>query len=135
VDWLAMPRGTSFAALAAMCLGLLLAACGGSPAAAPTSASSSQPASSASVSRASGRQPLNPPVNVHVAYTGAAAESATFVAYDRGYFKDEGIDLDLVRVKTGQDALPSVASGQIDVFSSPPQAAIYNAMARGIRLG
>ncbi|HLG69295.1 MAG TPA: ABC transporter substrate-binding protein [Chloroflexota bacterium] len=126
--------------IASLALGLLLAACGGAAApasapasASPTSAPASKPAASAPPSAAA-RAPLNPAVKVHVAYTGAAAESATFVGYDRGYFKDEGLDLDLIRIKTGQDALASVANGQIDVFASPPQAAIYNAIARSVDL-
>lgn len=126
---LRLDHGGFFAALSMTCLVFALSACGG---AAPASTPASPSAQASASSGAGARSPLTPPVKVHVAYTGAAAESATFVAYDRGYFKDEGLDLDLVRIKTGQDALPSVASGQIDVFSSPPQAAIYNAMAREI---
>src|SRR5438067_2132325 len=127
-----LPGGMSMRIGFVVGLALLLAACGSAAPAAPATVPGGGTASGAKPS--ANRPPLNPPAKVHVAYTGAAAESATFVGYERGYFKEEGLDLDLVRVKTGQDALPSVASGQIDVFASPPQAAIYNAMARSIDL-
>src|SRR5437016_4388547 len=69
----------------ALGLSLLLAACGSAAPAAPASAPSS--GSAASAKPGVSRSPLNPPAKVHVAYTGAAAESATFVGYERGYFK------------------------------------------------
>jgi len=85
-------------------LGLLaLSACGGTAAPSPAVSSAAGKPAAASAPAAS-RAPLNPSVTVRSGSTGSAAESALFLALDRGYFSDEGINFEYNRVKQGADA-------------------------------
>ena len=55
-----------------------------------------------------------------------------YVAIDRGYFRDAGFDVELVPVSTPADAVPLVATSQVDVGGFGPDPAVFNAMERGI---
>ncbi len=76
-----------------MTLGLALLLVGCSPAPAPPANGTATGASS----------PKNGPAKVKVAYLGLTCEAAMFVAKENGYFRDEGLDAELV--KTDWDGL------------------------------
>lgn len=111
---------------------LALAACSGT--AGPSSPAS--PAAGSAQARAStaSRAPLDPVVKVRTGSTGSAAESALYLALDRGYFKDEGIDFEFNRVKQGADALPSIIAGQLDIGTGNPVITYFNALSRAVDL-
>jgi NitT/TauT family transport system substrate-binding protein len=56
------------------------------------------------------------------------------VALARGYIREQGIDLQLDRAAAGQDAMPLVANGQLDVVIGGFAAATFNAVSRGLDL-
>jgi len=58
----------------------------------------------------------------------------TFLALDRGYFAEQGLDVELVMFKTGSEMIPLLATGQLDVGGLGIDAGLYNAVARGGRL-
>jgi len=58
----------------------------------------------------------------------------TFLALDRGYFAEQGLDVELVMFKTGSEMIPLLATGQLDVGGLGIDAGLYNAFARGARL-
>ncbi len=56
------------------------------------------------------------------------------LAIERGYFLEEGIDLERIDLASAADAMPPLSTGELDVGSGSLSAAFFNALARGIRL-
>jgi NitT/TauT family transport system substrate-binding protein len=54
------------------------------------------------------------------------------VGIEKGYFKDEGIEVEPVFFRSGAELVPSLSTGQIDIAATAAGAALYNAMARGV---
>ena len=96
-----------------------------SPVAAPTAVA---PAASAAP------PPLSPPALVKFGSTGVSTDIGVFIAMDRGYFRDEGIETEFVQFSTGPDLLPALVTGEIHVAGGSANAAFYNAAARGLDL-
>ncbi len=78
--------------------------------------------------------PLSPPVTVKVGVQGSAANAPIYIGYERGYYRDEGLNLELVLLPSANELLPALATGQIDVASGGIAAGLFNAFARGIDL-
>jgi len=57
-----------------------------------------------------------------------------FVALERGYFAEQGIDLELVPFDSGGLMIPAITSGQLDACMGVPGPALFNALARGLDL-
>lgn len=55
-----------------------------------------------------------------------------YVANEKGYFEDEGIELNLQNVKSGQDAIPLASSGQLDVVAAGMSAGLFSAVDAGL---
>ncbi|HEV8023060.1 MAG TPA: ABC transporter substrate-binding protein, partial [Candidatus Lustribacter sp.] len=55
-----------------------------------------------------------------------------FIGMDQGYFADEGIDVKPVFFRSGAELVPALSTGQIDVATTSPGAALFNAMALGV---
>jgi NitT/TauT family transport system substrate-binding protein len=53
---------------------------------------------------------------------------------ERGYFQEEGIDLERVEFASAADAMPPLSTGELDAGVGSYSAAFFNALARGIRL-
>jgi len=131
----------------------ILAACGATPAAQPSSPStpvSTKPAGSASakvnstsasaatakpsagavtsVAGASGQSTVN------VAVFGGSADSGVYIAEGRGYFKDVGLTIKFAENLGGNQMIPFLASGQLDVGGAAAGAAFYNAVNSGVNV-
>ncbi len=104
---------------------LALAACGGT--AAPASSQAAAPAKQR-------RQPLTPPAKVHVGANQASSGAPLFVADAKGYFKDEGLEVDIAPFANTIEMLPLLTSGQLDAGGVPPDPSTFNAIARGVEL-
>jgi len=78
--------------------------------------------------------PLTPKQKVSVGLLNGSSDAALFVAADRGYFEDEGLDVDLTPFKSSTDMLPILGRGQLDVGAGGVAAGLFNAVARGIPL-
>lgn len=57
-----------------------------------------------------------------------------YVADAQGYFEDEGIDVQLENVKSGADAIPLAASGQIDVVAAGFSAGFFSSIDSGLEV-
>lgn len=55
-----------------------------------------------------------------------------FIADERGYFEDRGLDVELETVQTGQDAIPLVSSGQLDVVAAGFSAGVFSGLDAGL---
>jgi NitT/TauT family transport system substrate-binding protein len=143
------------AARLAVLSGLLLVAvaCGGrtsapagpaapaAPSAAPPSAA---PAGSAPAGSAPTQSPaaptayrptaLVPPVSLRVGVIGGTSDAGIYVAYEKGYFRDEGLDVEIIPFTNSSDTVGAVLAGQIDIVTGATAAGIYNAAGRGLAL-
>ena len=111
-----------------LCLSLGLALVAGcAPAAGPAPrAPTAAPAAQTAQTTASA------PVTVRIATQKVATDVATFVALERGYFRQEGIDAELVVFGNASEMIPALATDQVDASSVAANPAMWNAVARGI---
>jgi NitT/TauT family transport system substrate-binding protein len=71
---------------------------------------------------------------VKLGVSGRPDQAPLELALRRGYFEQEGLDIQTVQANTGMEMLPSLATNQLQVASGSPNAALFNAMNRGIDL-
>ena len=117
---------------------IFLAACG-TQAQAPAAPATSAPASaaaSAPASTAPAASPGGQPIKVKVATQHVATDAPLYIASEKGYFKEQGLDIQFNDVNGGTDTLPLVVSGQLDVAVGSISSGLYNAVARnmGVKL-
>lgn len=74
-----------------------------------------------------------PPDVVRVSYTSGLA-GALQVAIARGYFEEQGIDLRREEFGSTAEAMAPLSTGDLDAGSTTPNASLFNALARGVRL-
>lgn len=115
-------------------LALALAACGGAtpaPTAAPAKPTD-KPAAPAATAVPATAAPAANLVTVRIGYVPVVINSPFYIALEKGYFKDEGINAELKAVDGGSDAVVQVASGAFEVSGSGIAAGMLNAVSRGI---
>jgi ABC-type nitrate/sulfonate/bicarbonate transport system substrate-binding protein len=78
--------------------------------------------------------PLNPPATVRVGVQGSAANAPIYIGYERGYFRQEGLNVELVTFAGAQEMIPALATGQLEAGAGGIGAAVFNAIGRGIEL-
>ena len=130
-----------------MALLLSLGAC--APAAAPAtsrpaaSTAPSAPAAPAAAPAPSGvagssgdraPSPASAPERVRMQVTGQGNESSLYVALERGYFREEGLEIEPVTFDAGPKAIPALGTGDLDLGIGSVGPALYNAVERGINL-
>jgi NitT/TauT family transport system substrate-binding protein len=97
---------------------------------APTSAAAAPPAAPASAA------PTAPAALQHVTIgvNNAASDAPLFLADDRGYFRDVGLEIGLEEFPGGAAMIAPLSAGQIDVGGGVLSTGLYNAIARGVPL-
>jgi NitT/TauT family transport system substrate-binding protein len=70
---------------------------------------------------------------VRLGYVPAMIYAPLFVAIERGYFAQEGIDARLNPVQGGSDSVVQLAAGNFDVAASGAGAGLLNAVSRGVK--
>jgi ABC-type nitrate/sulfonate/bicarbonate transport system substrate-binding protein len=78
--------------------------------------------------------PLNPPVAVKVGLTGIAPEVAIYQAVERGYFQDEGLEVEIVPVRGMSEQIGLLATGQLQFGVGGVDPGLFNAAQREIGL-
>jgi NitT/TauT family transport system substrate-binding protein len=71
-------------------------------------------------------------VALKVGAIGAVSDAGIFIALEKGFFRDEGLDVELVNVKAAPQILPAIATNEVQVSGSAVSPALFNAFARGI---
>ena len=71
---------------------------------------------------------------VKVATPGIASDIGFFIADKKGYFRDEGLDVELTRIDVSPQMTAPLGMGQLDVGAGSVAVNIYNAVARNIGL-
>jgi ABC-type nitrate/sulfonate/bicarbonate transport system substrate-binding protein len=116
---------------------------GGAPAAASGGAAgnapvaTSAPAASAPAGAPAGAAalpPLNPSQNVKYAASQSVSSSGIFIGVERGYYKEQGIDVEIVPFSSAAEMIQPIAASQVDVANADTGAGIFNALGRGLPL-
>lgn len=74
------------------------------------------------------------PTKVKVGVIGTYNEVGLYVAQEKGYFKELGLDVEFVKFAGGAQQVQPLATGQIDYATPSPDPAMFNAVGRGIGL-
>jgi NitT/TauT family transport system substrate-binding protein len=97
------------------------------PAAAPPAATSG----SAPAPAAPAAPPPGPPTAVTVGQV-AAVMYPFYIGLERGYFREQGIDLQYETFRSGAEMVPLIASGQLDISQQAVIPGTFNAVLRGV---
>src|SRR5579862_1292061 len=109
---------------------LALAGCGASAVSSP-SVTASKPASAAASNQPS---PLTPAVTIKVADGQSLTQAGLYIATDKGYFQEEGLNVDLLPLSNFETIIQSLTTGDIAVGLGGVSPALFNAFSRGIDL-
>ena len=70
---------------------------------------------------------------VAVGTGGSAGDAPFYIAYDKGFFKDEGLDVDLIVLDSGAKVIAPLGTGELDVGSGALSVGFWNALLRGVK--
>lgn len=76
--------------------------------------------------------PLSPPVPVKVGTLNSLSGGPIFVALERGYFAEEGLEVELLDFVNTATMTAPLSTGQLDIGSGAPTVGFLNAINRGI---
>ncbi len=116
------------------------AAPAGSPPAAPSGAPAAVPAGTAaapegSAAPAAAAQPAAPPApvaTVKLAYLPIISHGIFFVAWEKGYWHEAGVEVEGTQFGGSDQAMPFLANGQIDAAGGSAGAGFLNALSQGV---
>jgi NitT/TauT family transport system substrate-binding protein len=72
------------------------------------------------------------PSKVRVGYIGILSDAPFFIGIERGYFKNQGLDVELSRFTSANDTIPLLATGQLEASGGGVAPAIFSAVARDL---
>jgi len=116
-------------------MGLVLAACApastGSPPAAAKAAVPAVPSAPAAAPTAA-----SPPRTETVKYAASTSVSSAgaFIGLERGYYREVGLELEIVPFSSAAEMIQPIAASQVDVANADTGAGIFNALGRGLPL-
>src|SRR5712692_3278737 len=123
-------------------LALLLAACRAAPAAperggsAPSAAGAPAAAQAQSQAPGASAAPAEPASleTIRVGTVGTATDAMFYWAQERGYLREQGLDLDLAVFNGAQLMIAPLGADQLDVGGGGPGPGLFNAILRGVNL-
>jgi NitT/TauT family transport system substrate-binding protein len=71
---------------------------------------------------------------VNVGLGGSSVDTPFYLARDKGYFKDENIDVNFIVFTSGALEIAPLGTGELEVGSGAASVGLYNAIARGVGL-
>ena len=81
---------------------------------------------------AAGTGPGRAAENVSIGIVGAVSDITLFLAEKKGYFRDEGLNANLLTFDSGAKMVAPLGAGQLDVGAGAWSAGLFNAVGRGI---
>ncbi len=69
---------------------------------------------------------------IRLGYIGISSDAGIFIAIDKGYFKEQGVEVSLERFGLGADQMALLGSGRLDIASGAVSPTMFNAIARGL---
>jgi NitT/TauT family transport system substrate-binding protein len=109
---------------------VLAAAC--APAAAPSPSPSVAASASAAATATATAAPA--PVTIKFGQIGTVSDGAIFIANAKGYFKEQGITLELQTFQSAANMTAPLGTGELDAGGGAPSAGLYNAIDRGVKI-
>src|SRR3989304_4278560 len=74
------------------------------------------------------------PVSVRFASPGALSDAGVYIAIEKGYFKELGVDVTVTPVQSAAAAIAPLAAGELEVAGGGTSPALFNAIDRGVAL-
>ena len=71
---------------------------------------------------------------VNVGLTMSTADAPIFIGVERGYFKKDNLDVEIISLDSASKAVAPLATGDLDVAAGSPSAGFFNAAARKIEI-
>jgi NitT/TauT family transport system substrate-binding protein len=71
---------------------------------------------------------------IAVGIGGSASDAPFYIAQEKGYFAEEGLDVNLLVLETGAKIIAPLATGELDAGSGALSVGFYNALGRGVKL-
>ena len=122
-----------------MFLALLMAAC--APAAAPTPTPTKAPAAVAATPTpappkptAAPPTPTPKPATVRFGSPGAISDAGIYIGIEKGYFKEQGVDVQVLPFQSGPLMIAPLAAGELEVAGGTISTGLLNAIERGVAL-
>ncbi len=126
---------TLFALFATAC------APGSSPAPTATKAPAASPTKPAEVSKPTAPTPTAlaatatpKPATIKIGYMRTSAMGGFYYAWEKGFFREQGIEIDGVPIGTMTDAIGPLSTGEFDIGQGSMAAGLFNAIERGVDL-
>ena len=69
---------------------------------------------------------------IRMGYIGISSDAGIFIALDKGFFKEQGVELALERFGLGADQMALLGSGRLEIASGALGPRLFNAVARGL---
>jgi NitT/TauT family transport system substrate-binding protein len=70
---------------------------------------------------------------VKIGTGGSASDAPFYIAQSKGFFKDEGLEVDLIVLDSGAKVIAPLGTGELDVGSGALSVGFWNAMLRGVK--
>lgn len=131
----------------AMLLGIVVALAACAPAATPTptpitKAPTPAPAKAADPAKPPAPTPTAPPaptptpqpVTIKFGTPGVIADAGTYIAIDKGYFKEQGITMEVINFRSVAELIAPLGTGQLDIAALPLSVPLLAAADRGVEL-
>jgi NitT/TauT family transport system substrate-binding protein len=86
---------------------------------------------------ASGAAPADPTPQlrtVRFGSPGAISDAGVFIGRERGYFREQGLDVEHVNFQSGPNTVPALANGDLETAGGTLSVALLNALERGIQI-
>jgi NitT/TauT family transport system substrate-binding protein len=96
----------------------------------PVATAASKPATGPTTAPSS--SPLSPPVHVIVGDNQTLGVADVYIALDRGYYQQEGIEIDLPQLGAPQVTIQALATSQINFAIANPDPSLFNAFDRNL---
>src|SRR3954465_13010269 len=74
------------------------------------------------------------PVAVRIAHQPSTVSIGYYLAVERGYFRQEGIEPELISFSNASEMIPALATHQVETATVGGNPAMWNAAARGVPL-
>ncbi len=71
---------------------------------------------------------------IRVGNLNVSSDAGMFIGVDKGYFKNEGLELSFERFGVGADQMAMLGAGRLDIASGAPSPTLFNAITRGLPL-
>jgi NitT/TauT family transport system substrate-binding protein len=70
---------------------------------------------------------------VKVGAYASISDAPLYIALEKGYFKEQGLDVDIVKIDSGAAMMTLLSTGDLDASGGSPGAGMYNAVRQGMQ--